>query len=120
MNDGKEKETETKYRIGQDNITPFGLDIHNPVFFISGISVVAFVLLSLMFKEQAAEFFGWLRPAITSTFDWFFLLSANIFVLFCVILGYDKKKRILNSNNFRSILWYTRSLFSWLPFAVCR
>jgi len=82
MNDGKEKE----YRVGQDNITPFGLDIHNPVFFISGISVVAFVLVSLMFKEQAAQFFGWLRPAITSTFDWFFLLSANIFVLFCVVL----------------------------------
>jgi len=83
MNNGKEEE---EYRIGQDNITPFGLDIHNPVFAISGLSVIAFVLLSLMFKEEAAQFFGWLRPAITSTFDWFFLLSANIFVLFCVVL----------------------------------
>lgn len=81
-----DKDTEKKYRIGQDNITPFGLDIHNPVFLISGLSVVAFVLLSLMFKEQAANFFGWLRPAITSTFDWFFLLSANVFVLFCLFL----------------------------------
>ena len=76
----------TDYRIGQDNITPFGLDIHNPVFLISGLSIVAFVLLTLMFQEDAAAFFGWLRPAITSTFDWFFLSSANIFVLFGVLL----------------------------------
>ena len=82
MNDKIKK----NYHIGQDNITPFGLDIHNPVFLISGLSVVAFVLLSLLFKEQAAVFFGWLRPAITSSFDWFFLLSANIFVLFCLLL----------------------------------
>jgi len=77
---------DSKYEIGQDNITPFGLDIHNPVFMISGISIVAFVIITLMFKEGATEFFGWLRPALTSTFDWFFLSAANIFVLFCVFL----------------------------------
>jgi len=80
------EEANDDYEIGQDNITPFGLDIHNPVFLISGLSVVAFVLISLMFKEEAGAFFGWLRPAITSTFDWFFLLSANVFVLFCLFL----------------------------------
>jgi len=79
-------DTKTDYEIGQDNITPFGLDIHNPVFVISGLSVVAFVLITLMFQEGATEFFGWLRPALTSTFDWFFLLAANIFVLFCLYL----------------------------------
>jgi BCCT family betaine/carnitine transporter len=39
-----------------------------------------------MFQKDATEFFGWLRPALTSTFDWFFLLSANIFVLFGLLL----------------------------------
>ena len=38
---------ETDYEIGQDNIEtkigPFGLDIHNPVFLISGLTVIAFV-----------------------------------------------------------------------------
>jgi len=76
----------TDYEVGQDNITPFGLDIHNPVFVISGLSIVAFVIVTLMFQQGATEFFGWLRPFLTSTFDWFFLLSANIFVLFCVLL----------------------------------
>ncbi len=39
-----------------------------------------------MFQEAATEFFGWLRPFLTSTFDWFFISAANIFVLFCVYL----------------------------------
>ena len=81
---------DTDYRIGQDNIQrkigPFGLDIHNPVFVISGLVIIAFVAYALIAPTQAAEFFGWLRPALTSTFDWFFLLSANIFVLFCLFL----------------------------------
>ena len=78
--------TDTDYEVGQDNITPFGLDIHNPVFLISGLSIVAFVLVTLMFQQEATDFFGWLRPFLTSTFDWFFLLSANLFVLFCFVL----------------------------------
>jgi BCCT family betaine/carnitine transporter len=76
----------TDYEVGQDNIQPFGLDIPNPVFVLSGLSIVAFVLLTLAFQAEATAFFGWLRPFLTSTFDWFFLLSANIFVLFAFFL----------------------------------
>lgn len=78
--------TKTDFEIGQHNISPFGLDIHNPVFLISGLSIIAFVLITLMFQQGATDFFGWLRPFLTSTFDWFFLSAANIFVLFCVLL----------------------------------
>ncbi len=81
---------ETDYTVGQDNIQtrigPFGLDIHNPVFVISGLSIVAFVLVTLMFQQEATAFFGWLRPFLTSTFDWFFLSAANVFVVFCIVL----------------------------------
>ncbi len=75
---------ETDYELGQDNVSPFGLEIHNPVFPISALAIAGFVLITLMFQAQATEFFGWLRPFLTSTFDWFFLSAANIFVLFCV------------------------------------
>jgi BCCT family betaine/carnitine transporter len=77
---------ETDYEIGQDNINPFGLDIHNPVFLISGLSIVAFVILTLMFKESAKEIFEGMRNWLTSTLGWFFLLSGNIFVVFCLML----------------------------------
>jgi BCCT family betaine/carnitine transporter len=77
---------EDDYEIGQDNVQLFGLDIHNPVFIISGLTIMGFVLITLMFQEGAGAFFGWLRPAVTSTFDWFFLASGNLFVLFALFL----------------------------------
>ena len=81
---------ETDYEIGQDNIEtqvgPFGLDIHNPVFAISGLAIVLFVFFALALPEQAESIFGALRPWLTSNFDWFFLGAGNIFVVFCLFL----------------------------------
>ncbi|MEQ9125494.1 MAG: BCCT family transporter, partial [Alphaproteobacteria bacterium] len=77
---------ETDYEVGQDNIQCRGLDIHNPVFIVSGVVIVAFVVVTALFHEGANEFFGWLRPAATSTFDWLLIIAANIFVLFCLAL----------------------------------
>ena len=51
-------QTQTDYEIGQDNVRILGLDLHNPVFFISAVVIVAFVILVLMFQEGAAEFFA--------------------------------------------------------------
>ncbi|SDG31792.1 BCCT family transporter [Alloyangia pacifica] len=81
---------ETDYEIGQDNfeaqIGPFGLDVHNPVFAISGAVVIAFVFYTLALPEQAGSIFSWLFSFATKTFDWFFLGAANIFVIFCLLL----------------------------------
>src|SRR3546814_18703247 len=76
----------TNYEVGQDNIRPFGLDIHNPVFVISSVTIIAFVLMTLAFQAEAAEFFGWLRTYLTYTFAWIFIRSANIFVVFSLLL----------------------------------
>ncbi|MDG4720693.1 MULTISPECIES: BCCT family transporter [Thalassospira] len=88
--DGAANPIETDYEIGQDNIQteigPFGLDVHNPVFLISGLSIVAFVFLTLAFQESVGPMFNDLRGWLTSTFDWFFLSAANIFVLLCLFL----------------------------------
>jgi BCCT family betaine/carnitine transporter len=79
---------ETDYQIGQDNIRPrigpFGLDIHNPVFLVSGLVVVAFVLITIIFQESAGPAFDAMRVFLTSNLDWFFLSAGNIFVLVCL------------------------------------
>ncbi len=79
---------DTDYEIGQDNITPrigpFGLDIHNPVFLISGLVVVAFVVLTIAFQDSAGPAFDGMRKFLTSNLDWFFLSAGNIFVLVCL------------------------------------
>ncbi|MFN3259192.1 MAG: BCCT family transporter [Pikeienuella sp.] len=81
---------DTDYEIGQDNVEgklgPFGFDIHNPVFMISGLSIVIFVFYTLALPEQAGAAFSWLFSAVTKGFDWFFLSAANVFVLFCLVL----------------------------------
>lgn len=81
---------ETEYEIGQDNITPqigpFGLDIHNPVFAISGLSVLVFVLVTLAFQNSIGPVFLAMRDGLTASLDWFFLIAGNIFVLLCLAL----------------------------------
>ncbi|MCK0138495.1 BCCT family transporter [Aliiroseovarius sp. F47248L] len=88
--DGTTQLIETEYEIGEDNVEgtvgPFGFDIHNPVFLISGMSIVAFVFYTLALPEQSNALFSWLFGAVTKGFDWFFIGAANIFVLFCLVL----------------------------------
>jgi BCCT family betaine/carnitine transporter len=88
--DGKVNAIDTDYQVGQDNILvklgPFGLDIHNRVFLISGLSIVAFVMMTLLFQNQTAPLFAAMRGWLTSNLDWFFISAANIFVLLCLAL----------------------------------
>ncbi|WP_428674664.1 BCCT family transporter, partial [Roseibium sp.] len=81
---------QTDYEIGQDNIEtnvgPFNLDIHNPVFLVSGLTIVAFVFLTLAFQAEVGPVFDALRKWLTSNLDWFFIISGNIFVLLCLAL----------------------------------
>ncbi|GAA4218810.1 BCCT family betaine/carnitine transporter [Sagittula marina] len=88
--DGASHIIDTEYEIGQDNfegsVGPFGFDIHNPVFGISGLAIVAFVFYTLALPEQAGSVFTWLFSSVTQGFDWFFIGAANIFVLFCLAL----------------------------------
>ena len=80
----------TPYEIGQDNYTgkfgPFGLDIHNPVFAISAGLIVLFVLGTLVFADAATAVFADMMAWTTQRFDWFFILTANFFGIFCIAL----------------------------------
>ena len=84
----------SEYKLGQDNVNLFGLDLHNPVFFVSGLVIVAFVLIVFAFQKEAAAALGALRPWLTSTFDWVFMIAANIFVLFCLFLIFSPLGKI--------------------------
>ena len=88
--DGRAQLIQTDYKIGQDNIEtkigPFGLDIHNPVFLISGLAIMAFVFYTLALPEQASSVFSAMFDFTTKTFDWFFLSAGNIVVIFTLLL----------------------------------
>ena len=66
----------------------FGLDIYlTPVFSISSITIVVFVVGSLVFQEAATEVFKNTREWITINLDWFFLIAANLTLLFCLYVA---------------------------------
>ncbi|EPS3428833.1 BCCT family transporter [Vibrio alginolyticus] len=96
--DGKVNAIDTDYQIGQDNVAlkvgPFGLDIHNRVFAISGLAIVMFVVITLLFREQVEPFFADLRAGLLHNLDWFFLASGNIFVIVCVGLIFTPLGRV--------------------------
>ena len=81
MGDVVKDEYQTDYVAGQDNINPFGLDLHAPVFPITAIIVVAFVIGTLIFPGEAKELLDGAKWWTIAQFDWFFLISANIFVV---------------------------------------
>ena len=61
-------------------------DVHNPVFIVSSLTIIAFVAGVLVFQAGAAAAFGALRAWLMSTFDWVFMGASNLFVLFCLLL----------------------------------
>ena len=79
-------EYQTDYVAGQDNINPFGLDLHNWVFPVTAVIVVLFVIATLLFPAMAKETLDGAKWGIIASFDWFFLLSANIFVIVSLAL----------------------------------
>ncbi|QEM80255.1 BCCT family transporter [Halomonas binhaiensis] len=80
----------TDYTVGQDNIVgqlgPVGFDIHNRVFVISALASLVFIVLTLLFPEQAGSIFQSIVSFATGTLDWYFMSIVDFFILFCVAL----------------------------------
>lgn len=68
----------------------FGLEIYlTPVFVISSIAIVAFIIGSLIFQEGATKLFGDLRVWLTTNLDWLFMISTNLVFLFCLVVAFS-------------------------------
>ncbi len=79
---------DTDYEVGQDNVQrsmgALSFDVHNPVFAISGLVIVSFVIITLALQNEADAFFNAIFGWLTANLDWFFLAAGNIFVLVCL------------------------------------
>ena len=68
---------QTDYVVGQDNIKgqfgPIGFDIHNRVFVVSALASAIFIVLTLLFPEQAGSTFQSIVSFSTGTLDWYFI-----------------------------------------------
>lgn len=95
-NDDTTQDTNTDigHEVGEHNIQVMGLDVHNPVFVVSAVLAVTVVLGTLLFLEQAAVLFADVRAWITVTFDWFFMIVANVLVIFCFYVAWSRLGRV--------------------------
>ena len=90
-----------------------GLNIHlTPVFAISSITIVVFVAGSLIFQEKATEVFKNTRVWLTTNLDWFFMIPANLILLFCLYVAFSPlgKVRLGNSGakpEYSNLSWFS-------------
>ena len=75
----------TDYTVGQDNVQKWGFDVHNPVFGISA-GLIALFLIGVLVTDTASAkaALDGVKGQIINSFDWLFIWSGNIFVLFCL------------------------------------
>ncbi len=86
MNPPSKERYLTDYETGQDNLEIWGLDVHNPVFFVSASLIILFVAATVMFPEPANAMLSEIKNWCLSNFDGFLMGSASFFLLFCLVL----------------------------------
>ena len=107
---------DTDHEIGEDNISLLGLDVHNPVFFISALLILSFIGLTIAYPDTSGTVLFAARDWVLETFDWFFVAGVNIVFVFSLVLAVSPmgKLRIGGSEakpEFSTLSWFAM-LFS--------
>jgi BCCT family betaine/carnitine transporter len=78
----------TDYQVGQDNITKWGMDVHNTVFTASaGLSILFIVTLLVLSPADAKAAIDAVKAAALSKFDFVFMWGANILLIFAILIA---------------------------------
>ncbi|HAE63124.1 MAG TPA: glycine/betaine ABC transporter [Eubacteriaceae bacterium] len=100
---------------GENNWAGFGFDIHPQVTLVSAIFLVIFISLTLIYPEVAEKSFASLMDGITKNAGWFFILSANLFIVAALYFAFGKYGNIKIGGNdaqpeFSKFGWYAMLL----------
>ena len=72
---------------GDNNWVKFGFDLHPQVALTAGGLILLFIITSVALREQSAAFFQHLLNSIGDSFGWFYILSANFFVVVMLLIA---------------------------------
>ena len=72
------------------NFKKFGLDFHPQVSLVSAFLVILFMVYAIGFPEHASSLFSKFKGSVTKNFNWFFILSANLFLFIPIYLFFSK------------------------------
>ncbi|MFW3616559.1 BCCT family transporter [Billgrantia antri] len=71
---------------GHDNTQVLGMDFHSPVFPLSALAIIAFILYALVYPDAANSQLTSSRDWAIGHFDWLFMIVGNFFVVLCLVL----------------------------------
>lgn len=100
---------------GDKNWTGYGFDIHPQVTIFSVAILSVFIILTLMFQDQASSITAFVLAWISNNFGWFFVLGANIFIIAAVAFAFSKLGSIRIGGpkalpEFTTLAWYAMLL----------
>lgn len=72
---------------GENNWKRFGFDLHPQVSLVAGGLVLAFIVTTIVLRDQSAAFFQLLLDSIGNSFGWLYILAANFFVIVMVLIA---------------------------------
>jgi len=75
------------HKPGEKNWIKFGFDLHPQVSLTAAGLVALFIVMTVIYQEQSAEFFKGLLDGIGNTFGWLYILAANFFVIAMVLIA---------------------------------
>jgi len=85
---------QTEREPGDRNFDRWGMDLHPEVFAVSATLVALFIVLTLRYQTAAAETFATIQSTITAYGSWFYIVVANVFVVFVVAIAVSKYGKI--------------------------
>ena len=85
---------ETDREPGDTNWQGYGFDVHPQVFFISAGIILLFIIGTLLYPEEAPKMYSDIKDGISANFGWFFILAANLFIIFMIYLALSKYGKI--------------------------
>ena len=85
---------ESEREPGDTNVQKWGFDVHPVVFPVALLIIALFVGATLVLGDQAATVYMGVRQFFEDTFDWFFLLSVNVFIGALLFFAFSKYGKI--------------------------
>jgi len=94
------------------NISKFGFDFHPQVSLISAFFIIVFIGFTIQNPTGTNAVLNTLRAKVTGNWNWFFIISANLFVLFPLYLIFSKLGEVRLGGpeakpEFTNFAWYS-------------
>ncbi len=65
-------------------------DVDPPIFWISALLIVMFILITLLVGEPMDQIFSIIQDSISENAGWFFVLAVNLFLVFSLVIALGK------------------------------